>query len=98
MPSAFSVRSTRPATAPRLATNTFAKIATSVARGPGAHKALAHAIAEPQPVHFEHADEIVARLLGPDHRLHRVDRGDVPHLAVLVHLRERLFEPGLAGL
>src|SRR5688572_6453235 len=99
MPSSFSARSTRAATAPRLATMTLWKSAIgSVARRPGAHQVLPHAVGEAQPVHVEHADEVVARLLGADHRLHRVHRGHVPDLAVAAHARERLVVAGLAGL
>src|SRR4029079_6287245 len=68
------------------------------ARRPGVHEVLADAVRQALPVHLEHPDQVVARVLGADDALHRVHGGHIPRLAVLIHLREGRIETRLPRL
>src|SRR6185295_10641359 len=101
-PTFLSIRPTTPVTSV-LASN-FAivcfphpvMLVQSGACRPVAHEMSPHTTRHAQPMHIEHADQIIARRVGFDDRLHGVDAGDVPGLAVLAHLREGRLEAGLA--
>src|SRR5688572_22567763 len=77
--------------------STFAfRLSPSIAGRPAAHQMLTDAFRRAQPVDLEHADQIVASLLGTDDGLRRVDLGEPPHIGALADLRELLLEAGLA--
>ena len=57
---------------------------------------LPDAAGHAQPVHVEHADQVIASLLGAYHRLRRVDRSEAPHVRALANLVESLVEAGIA--
>src|SRR4051812_40388347 len=94
MPIAFKARRTRAATAPRLATSTLLNM--SVTRRPRPHEMLSHAFGHAQLVDVEHADEVIASLVGPDHRLRRIHRRETPHVRPLPDAGESFFEAGVA--
>src|SRR4029453_10598097 len=71
---------------------------SSVRGGPAAHQMLAYAAGHAQAIHVEHADQIIARLVGPDDGLRREYRRQSPDVARLFDLGEFFLEPGVARL
>src|ERR1051326_6857723 len=100
-PTLLSISATSPVTsvlASILAICVFprlARLSQSGAGRPAAHEMLPDSAGHAQPMHVEHADQVVARRVRLDDRLHGVEARDVPGLAILVHLRKGSVETRL---
>src|SRR5687768_2516631 len=60
------------------------------------HQMLSDTLRHPQLVHVEHADEVIASLVGTYDGLCGVHRREPPHVEALADARERFLEARLA--
>src|SRR3546814_18014314 len=71
--------------------------ASSIAGWPGAHQVLADPARAAAVLHVEHADQVIARLLGLDHVVGGKDPRHVPDLEILLDTGEGFLEALVAG-